>query len=269
MLHVCKAFNSIVLFYIWVAKMVWVHNKISPFCGCRGTFYDKCHWTLTHYVFETPVLNSTGFMKETCFNMSHCSIRRVTHFINMLPLSIVLLILERQKQAPMMGMLVPIITVLIASCHSLLRRPVIWNVTSLWQHCTTLVIVIYFRNWQYCCIPTNWANNTFASWFFGVFYDFFCFRQMRYIRLQKINLVKPPATKQYIAVRTWQWRCRSLQDSRRHRKQLLILQGNFLFVRKLMRIQACAWKRRLQNTSGDTIRDFHLVGLHRRLAGPG
>lgn len=202
--------------------------------------------------------------------MLDCSLRRVTHFINMFPLSIVLLFLERQKQAPMMGMLVPIITVVIASCHSLCGRPVIWNVTSLWQHCATLVIMIYFRNWQYCCIPTKWANIGFANGFFVVFNGFvLAFIKCDTLGHMKKSIVWPPATKQYITVGPWQGCCCLLQDSRRHRKQLLIQQGNFLFVRKLMRIQACAWKRRLQNKSGDTIRDFHLVGLHRRLAGSG
>lgn len=120
--------------------------------------------------------------------MSDYSIHRVTRFINMFPPSIVLLFFEQQKQTPMMGMLVPIITVVIASCHSPLGRPVIWNVKGLWQHCTTLVTMIYFPNWQHCCIPADWANITFASGVFCSLLSFFaCFHQMRRIRSHEMS----------------------------------------------------------------------------------
>lgn len=181
--------------------------------------------------------------------MLDCSFtRRVTHFINMFPIFIVLLFLEWQKQAMMMGMLVPIITVVIASCHSQFGRPVIWNVTRLWQHCATLVIMIYFVDWQYWYIPANWATLALQVDFLSLI---LCFLSSN--ASHEVTPNKPRQTSSYktiyITVRTWQWRRCLLQDSWRQSKQLLILQGNFLFLRKLVRIQVCAWKKRLQNTT--------------------
>lgn len=124
-------------------------------------------------------------------------------------------------------------------------------------------------NWQYWCIPTNWANIPFTN---AIFVAFSRFCSLSSNSSCWVTRNKSHQTSSCETIRFSRDLTVTLPLSTRQPEALKAAVNparKVLFVRRAMCIQACAWKGRRQNTSGDTIRDFHLVSLHRGHAGRG
>lgn len=107
-------------------------------------------------------------------------------------------------------------------------------------------------NWQYWCIPTNWANIPFTN---AIFVAFSRFCSLSSNSSCWVTRNKSHQTSSCETIRFSRDLPVTLPFSTRQPEALKAAVNparKLLFVRRAMCIQARAWKGRRQNTSGDT-----------------